>query len=55
MQTAKPFLPEPSASEVEVAIGKLKGYKSPGIEHIPAEMIQAGGRHCVQRFISLLS
>jgi hypothetical protein len=25
MHTAEPFVPEPSASEVEVAIGKLKG------------------------------
>jgi hypothetical protein len=25
MHTAKPFMPEPSASEVEVVIGKLKG------------------------------
>jgi hypothetical protein len=24
MRTAEPFVPEPSASEVEVAIGKLK-------------------------------
>jgi hypothetical protein len=29
MQTAEPFVSEPSASEVEVAIGKLKRYKSP--------------------------
>jgi hypothetical protein len=43
MHTAEPFLPEPSASEVEVAIGKLKNYKSPGVDQIPAELIQAGG------------
>jgi hypothetical protein len=28
MHTAEPFVPEPSASEVEVAIGKLKRHKS---------------------------
>jgi hypothetical protein len=28
MHTAEPFVPQPSASEVEVAIGKLKRYKS---------------------------
>jgi hypothetical protein len=41
--TAQPFVPEPSASEVEVAIEKLKRYKSPGVDQIPAELIQAGG------------
>jgi hypothetical protein len=29
MHAAEPFVPEPSVSEVEVAIGKLKKYKSP--------------------------
>jgi hypothetical protein len=42
IQTAEPFLPEPSISEVEVAIGKLKRYKSPDAGQIPAELIQAG-------------
>ena len=37
-------MPEPSALEVEVALEKLKSYKSPGIDQIPAEMIKAGGR-----------
>jgi hypothetical protein len=43
MHTAEPFVPDPSASEVEVAIGKLKRYKSLGVDQIPAELIQAGG------------
>jgi hypothetical protein len=43
MHTAKPFVPDPSTSEVEVAIGKLKRYKSSGVDQIPAELIQAGG------------
>jgi hypothetical protein len=34
---------EPSSSEVEIAIEKLKRYKSPGIDKIPAKLIQAGG------------
>jgi len=42
--TAEPLVPEPSASEVELAIGKLKSHKSSGIDQIPAEMIKAGGR-----------
>jgi hypothetical protein len=43
MNTTESFVPEPSASEVEVVIGKLKRYKSPGVDQIPAELIQAGG------------
>jgi hypothetical protein len=34
-------VPEPSIPVVEVAIGKLKRYKSPGADQIPAELIQA--------------
>jgi hypothetical protein len=36
MHTAEPFVSEPSASDVEVAIGKLKRYKSPDVDQIPA-------------------
>jgi hypothetical protein len=36
-------LPEPSASEAEVAVGKMKRYKCPGVKKTPAEVIQAGG------------
>jgi hypothetical protein len=43
IRTAELFVPDPSASEVEVAIGKLKRYKSPGFDQIPAELIEAGG------------
>jgi len=44
IHTAEPLVPEPSASEVELAIDKLKSHKSPGIEQIPAELITARGR-----------
>jgi hypothetical protein len=37
--TAEPLVPEPSASEIEMATGKLKRYKSPGVDQIPAELI----------------
>jgi len=37
------LVPEPSAFEVELAIGKLKNHKSPGIDQIPAELIKTGG------------
>jgi hypothetical protein len=43
IHTAEPLVPEPSAFEVEMAIEKLKRYKSPGIDQIPAELIKAGG------------
>jgi hypothetical protein len=43
MDIAEPFVPQPNASEVEVAIWKLKRYKSPGVYQIPGELIQAGG------------
>jgi hypothetical protein len=37
------LLPDPSSFEVEIAIAKLKRYKSPGSDQIPAKLIQAGG------------
>jgi hypothetical protein len=40
---AEPFVSQPSASEAEVAIGKLKNYRPPGFDQIPAELIQVGG------------
>jgi hypothetical protein len=35
-------MPEPSISQLEVAIGKLKRCKSSGGDQIPAELIQSG-------------
>jgi hypothetical protein len=40
---AEPLVPEPSLVEVEIAIGKLKSYKSPGTDNILAELNKAGG------------
>jgi len=37
-------VPEPSVFEVEMAIGKVKSHKSPGIDQIPAECIKIDGR-----------
>jgi hypothetical protein len=43
LHTAEPLVPDPIPFEVEIAIAKLKKYKSPSSAQIPAELIQAGG------------
>jgi hypothetical protein len=47
-------VPEPSVVEVEIAIGNLESYKSPGTDQIPAELIKAGVKHYVPRYTNLL-
>ena len=44
IHTAEPAVPEPSASEFELAIEKLKSHKSPDTDQILAELIRAGSR-----------
>ena len=44
IHTAEPLLHDPSATEVELTIYKLKRHKSPGIDQIPAKLIKARGR-----------
>jgi hypothetical protein len=44
IHTAEPLVLEPSASEAEMAAEKRKRYKSPGIDQIPEELINEGGR-----------
>jgi hypothetical protein len=43
VHAAEPLVPGPSRLGVEIAIAKLKRYKSPDSDEIPAELIQAGG------------
>jgi hypothetical protein len=43
IHTDESLVPEPTLVKVEIAIGKLKSYKSPGTDQIPVEMIKAGG------------
>jgi hypothetical protein len=43
IHTAELLVPEPSHVEVEIAIGKLKSYKSPGTDQISTNLIKAGG------------
>jgi hypothetical protein len=42
IHTAELLVPEPSPFGVEIAIAKLKKYKLPGSDKVPAELIQAG-------------
>ena len=48
IHTSEPVVPEPSASEFELPIEKVKSHKSPHIDQIPAELIKAGVKriHC---------
>jgi hypothetical protein len=39
VHTAEPLVPGPSRLEIEIAITKLKKYKSPGNDKIPTELI----------------
>jgi hypothetical protein len=43
IHTAEPLVPESNMVRVEIAIGKLKKYKSPGTDQILGEVIKAGG------------
>jgi hypothetical protein len=43
IHTAEPLVPDPCPFDVEIDIAKLKRYKSPGSDQVPAELIQAGG------------
>jgi hypothetical protein len=55
IQTAEPFVTVPSVSDVEVAIGNMKSYKSPGTDQIPAEIFKMGEKHYILRSIKLLN
>jgi hypothetical protein len=50
---AEPLVPEPSLVEGEIAIGKLKNYKSPGTDQILARMIKAGVKHYILKYTDL--
>jgi hypothetical protein len=44
LHMAEPLVPEMNAFEFEMAIDKLKGHQSPGIDQIPAKLMKAGVR-----------
>jgi hypothetical protein len=52
---AEPLVPGPSHLEVEIAIAKLKKYKSPGNDQIPAELIQTGGEMLLSAINKLIN
>jgi hypothetical protein len=54
VHTAEPLVPGPSRLEVEIAIAKLKKYKSPDSDQIPAELIQAGGEMLLSTIYKLI-
>jgi hypothetical protein len=57
MHTGEPFVPEPGASEVEVAVRRLKRCKFPGVDQISAELVKAGGeavRSEIRKLIKLI-
>jgi len=54
IHTAEALVPDPNASEVELAIEKLKSHISPGIDQLPGELIKQGIRQFAVRVISLL-
>ena len=54
LHTAEPLVPDPSASEVELAIDKLKSHKSPGVDEIRVEVIKVGVEHFAWRFVNLV-
>jgi hypothetical protein len=51
---AEPLVPGPSRLEVEIAIAKLKKYKSPGSDQIPAEL-NSSRRRVVLSSVKLVS
>jgi hypothetical protein len=55
IHTAEPLVPGPSHFEVEISIAKLKKYKSPGRDQIPAELYQAGGETLVSVIHKLIT
>jgi hypothetical protein len=55
VRMAEPLAPGPSRIEVEIAIAKLKKYKSPGSDQIPAELIQAGGEKVLSAIHKLIN
>jgi hypothetical protein len=55
VHTAEPLVHGPRHLEVEIVIAQLKKYKSPGSEHIPAELIQTRGKMLLSAIHKLIN
>jgi hypothetical protein len=55
IHTAEPLVPGHSHLEVEISIAKLKKYKTPGSDQIPAELYQVGGELLVSAIHKLIT
>jgi hypothetical protein len=55
VDTAEPLVPGLSCLEAEIAIAKLKKYKSPGSDEILAELIQAGAKTLLPQIHKLVN
>jgi hypothetical protein len=54
-RTAEPSVSQPFPFEAEIALLKVKNYKSPDIDQISAELIQAGGETLCSAIHELIS
>jgi hypothetical protein len=55
IHTAEPLVLGPSHLEVQIYIAKLKQYKAPVTDQIPAELYQAGGETLVSVIHKLIT
>jgi hypothetical protein len=55
IHTSEPLVPNSSSFEVEIAIAKLKRYKSPGSDQILTELVQAGGERLQSEIHKLIN
>jgi hypothetical protein len=54
IHTFEPLVQESSLFELEIAIGKLKSYKSPGTDQIPSELIREWGEILNSEMLKLI-
>jgi hypothetical protein len=55
MHTAQPLVPEACSFVVEIIIESMKEHKSPGIDQVPAELIQAESNTLISEIHRLIN